>query len=239
METLCPWKARKNQPITSPRAWVATGQREALPRFSQAQDTSIYAPTIAVGVVRAVVEYWFKYIKRRWAVVALFFIPCGGSVFEADRVPREGRSRRRRPSFILFLKTVFSYILGSVQATWRCRRSDQPAQWTGRGKPGEEDDKPPSLSSLAPSLGPTKAPSSLVTAHTHTHKHTHYPVTILSQTHLRPQTDLKIKTTPPSRLSVWPPVRPSRLCSPLARPFPLIHPSAKIQGSSVQFVKLS
>lgn len=155
----------------------------------------------------------------------VFFLQ-GGFMFEADRVPeiRDWGGSRLWLSFIL-LKPFFSYILARFRRHGKVAALTGPAQWTGRGKPGEGGTMPPSLFLSLPHWDQQSTIFSNHSTHTHTqltlqmrtcrqHTHTHYPVTILWQTHSVPQTDLKIQTTPPVCLSDQP-------------AFPLIHPSAK------------
>lgn len=148
---------------------------------------------------------------------------CYTCFFSMWRFHVWGQSRLR-PSFILF-KNCFQIHSGSVQAARRNHRSDQPAQWARRGKPGEEDDDPPPPPSSL--TGSTKH-HLLYPQRAHTHNfqfswehvdtHTHFTLSHYSQMYLFPQTELKIQTTPLS-----PPAsrlfdRPSRLFSPFARP---------------------
>lgn len=168
---------------------------------------------------------------------------CYTCFFSMWRFHVWGQSRLR-PSFILF-KNCFQIHSGSVQAARRNHRSDQPAQWARRGKPGEEDDDPPPPpSSLTGStkhhlLYPQRAHT-----HTHTisnsvenmliHTHTLYPVTLLTDVPFPSDRaeNPNYTTVATSKPSLWPSI--SAFLS-IRSAFNLIHPSAKSKAPQFNF----
>lgn len=82
----------------------------------------------------------------------LYSIPPPLAVAPCLRLVRRQRSGIEALAVVHTILTVCSYILAQFRR--RGHRSDRPAQWTGRGKPGEGEDSP--LPLLTPSLRPLK-----------------------------------------------------------------------------------
>lgn len=149
--------------------------------------------------------------------------------------------------FILFYfiyKNRCSYILARWRAAWRGRRPDRPAgpAECGRGKPRRDGGPPPSSPAHLAGHQQSTNFSFSQTTHTHTqaftsvqnNRHAHTTFTLSQYTHRRTflsQTDAKRFPNSAALVRLG-----LALCS-LARPS---QPTkCKIQGSSVQFVKLS
>lgn len=152
---------------------------------------------------------------------------------------------RLRPSFILF-KNCFQIHSGSVQVARRNHRSDQPAQWARRGKPGEEDDDPPPPPSSL--TGSTKH-HLLYPQRAHTHNfqfswehvdtHTHFTLSLLTDVPFPSDRaeNPNYTTVATSKPSLWPSI--SAFLS-IRSAFNLIHPSAKSKAPQFNFsIKLT